>query len=463
MGGLKMNETPTSVLIKRLFDEGVQPAIQPMVKKHPAVADTKLDAIITRLKELDKLPSVGVTSNMAMEGTPAYQNWDLPEPKKLIEEPKTETETPKVDIPAILSGASKEPKNESYTPLEDPKSLQVYRNFILPALGVIEAAVSKGRSPGTAAIQQMGILETGAQNREALNRLKYTDMMAAKKAGIDESDKAIERKINTIKLGGLERTQKSEQELQDAMTAIESRRQKGELTDEEISKSTLNTVRGWAAKYDPDKYLKYVKSTGKGKIGVEDLPVKDQFEMTNKIVDNIKQDKTVQNYTLLTRYNDSLNNIKKGLMDGTLTGDSADNAIIKLVNLTLEPGLAVRTDDIQAIVGGQNRIDALKADLKRWSPKAGGGQGFDQTYRLKLIEIASRIYGVAGDSYRKALVPYGKITERYGLDPEDIFTTDQLNILGLDKITGVLDIKEPTSGRTPEEEARYQELLKKQR
>jgi len=157
-----------------------------------------------------------------------------------------------------------------------------------------------------------------------------------------------------------------------------------------------------------------------------DDEVKRKYEAAKTIKDDMRQDKTIQNFNQMDRYNDT---IKKLWTPGQKVESESlgptDNALIKLYTLMLEPGLAVREDDVKLAVGGQAKYDEIVGKLEKWES---GGSGFRNSYRDELVNAAGKIFSVAKEGYKDQLKTHYDFAVKYG-DPEDIFSKKQLDFL----------------------------------
>jgi len=153
-----------------------------------------------------------------------------------------------------------------------------------------------------------------------------------------------------------------------------------------------------------------------------------KFKRMSSIDDRIKKDATIKKFIQINDYKNTLNQLWK-IGDRDVNPEkigAIDNALIKLSTLMLEPGLAVREDDVKAIVGGQAPLDRFIGDIEKVKT---GGAGFSNDYRDSLVETANKIHGVLLDGYKENLNKYVNLSNKYSVDIEDVFTKTQLGFL----------------------------------
>jgi hypothetical protein len=73
----------------------------------------------------------------------------------------------------------------------------IYRNFVLPGLGVVEAIATRGRSPGTAAMGQIQAYDKSRGDQEAKERQDRLDAQAATR-------EALQNRLGTLQADNLE-------------------------------------------------------------------------------------------------------------------------------------------------------------------------------------------------------------------------------------------------------------------
>jgi hypothetical protein len=159
-----------------------------------------------------------------------------------------------------------------------------------------------------------------------------------------------------------------------------------------------------------------------------------EFKMMNAITDNMKQDPMVIKAKQIQTYLPAMDAIWTNLTpeqknDPALTAP-VDNALTKFSTLIIEPGLAVREDDLRAIVGSQAKLEELRAKLIAIQK---GGLGYDPKFRTSLVDMSRKIAQVVTDNYKTRLDFYNKQAERFGVetspDSGGIFDKDQWGII----------------------------------
>lgn len=158
--------------------------------------------------------------------------------------------------------------------------------------------------------------------------------------------------------------------------------------------------------------------TGVIKPGILTERGKRLYEMESALRKDFESDSQIQKGFYVEQ---KAKNLSKALVDPR---SQADIEIIPLLIQTIEPALAVRTDDRTAVAESPNIPSSLKAKYRKYIQ---GDSSLGNEVRQGLLEIARRQHGEAKSYYDRKAGQFSELARRNSVDPRNIILQQSLS------------------------------------
>lgn len=285
------------------------------------------------------------------------------------------------------------PENPYGKGLDNPL-VQKYQNYGLPILAVLETILTKGKSPGTTAMNQQQIFRDAADKRVA-----YENMLEQAKGT------ALERKVKEAQLGDIERKKTTEEEKLAKLKAFQ-----GKLKDVATDDERQGLVSQYLQETDPETWAKELAKSLQTK--TENKQNKSKFAMqlrkeySDESQDYTKIRQAYQGYQGALKRN-------KGQDSG-----ASDIALIFTYMKTLDPRSTVREGEYATVASAGGVPSWL---LSTYNKLMGGGL-LDNNVRKQVKIAMTGMYNEEVNRQIDRRNTYQSYAKDYEIDDPELVT-----------------------------------------
>lgn len=347
----------------------------------------------------------------------------------------------------------------AFTDEKNRKFQNVIRGGILPALAVVEAIASRGRSPGTGVLRVAKSLDDRDRaKKEEAKRLQSEALqkklrefqlgeISSKKASSEQKAASLSILKRNLELAGDDEDAKTEALLKyqlatDPTGALQSITAKGVRDSRRISEDEKRAAE--------EKRFNIQQTKDKQRFDIEQrkydesLAKQDKKESRDIMRDrrafkgDFVSDFRVKSFSEIDTNHDRMVAVWESRPDKEFSVDptkmrkrgAIDQALITLFNKLLDEGSVVRETEYARTPSNApfyNRITGKVAQLKE------GGSGITDIERQELFDTAERMFSASESKYTEILNTYAKDARDSDYDMSKIFTGRDLGLLGLVK------------------------------
>lgn len=308
----------------------------------------------------------------------------------------------------------------------------VFTGAILPAAAIAESIITRGRSPGIAAL---GVAK-GIEERER-EQLRRQQEEQERQRQAEQA--AFQRQLQGFQISEI-KARRSKEEERAASTAL--LRRQLELAGEDPEKMS-EAILQHQLRTDPDKALAFMEGRRREGIGREKIAAdiarqekkesRELLEFRRDFKKTFINDSRVKSFNEVDASFERMNavwNQRPGKDDptGNKRRAAIDQALITLYNKMLDPDSVVRESEYARTPQNVPVINRIKGRLQQ---VVEGGAGLTDQDRDEIFTVAQRLFGSAEDRYKDILNTYVSDAQESGFDLSKIFTSRDLGLMGL--------------------------------
>ena len=314
----------------------------------------------------------------------------------------------------------------------------LYRKFILPAMGIFETVATQGRSPGSTALQQENMFRQ--RDTDKIGREDAEQMKRYREAQIRQIESQVPESMEDIDLRRAISRQRLEKE------AFDLEKSKGDLAasrDFEKQYQAAETPEAQAKIYEtslkrnPSEHQKYLNAQRDQRLNDKKLEMDEKKAdsdrakiaqgMEKDLIDEKKKDPSFAKFRELYRQNKNVNAIWSPGENSPERLGIIDQGLIKGLNLAIEPNSVVRDSEYAQTAQGQAVLAQIPAYIEKLRK---GGAGIDNKTRGEIVRVVGLLYKEGENVYRSHLQGIDKLATAWDARKEVIYDPIDLEVLG---------------------------------